>query len=452
MKLFPQDNDVVIYETGFEGDLLERRVISKQLSELVEKIEDPVVLALDDKWGAGKTYFLKRWVAAHQRENGGAAVTVYFDAFENDYLSDPFVSIIAALSDRIPSKQRKTLEKWKAVAVKLAKPTFNVALNLATFGMKQYLDEVGDIVADSASSEAKDATKGLWEQESLRKDALKTFKELLKKITEEQEAPIVVVVDELDRCRPDYALSVMEVIKHFFSVPRVHFVLGVNGEGLQNSVRARYGADIDAERYLRKFISASFSLPRLLGPRGSESAVVRYASHLVSEMEIPKRISDRCINLLSLVSANNEVSLRDVGKVLSRIALVPQEVSQKNYMGGWIDTLCILLVASVVDPILHRKLVLATAPNAEIRRFLGATSANVSERFGEQHNSEYNHNLAFWFASALYVCGADSVEDDVDLPEWKREIGNQFDQFGAPREPKRIPATIQKDWVEVFRI
>ncbi|MFN4194003.1 MAG: P-loop NTPase fold protein [Tabrizicola sp.] len=64
MKLFPQDNDVVLYETGFEDDILDRKAISNQLSELVDKIDDPIVIALDDRWGAGKTYFLKRWVAA----------------------------------------------------------------------------------------------------------------------------------------------------------------------------------------------------------------------------------------------------------------------------------------------------------------------------------------------------------------------------------------------------
>src|SRR6056297_1012579 len=98
MKLFPQDNDVVLYETGFDDDVLERKAISKQLSELVERIEDPIVLALDDKWGSGKTFFLKRWVAAHAVENNGTATTIYFDAFENDYLTDPLVSIITAVS------------------------------------------------------------------------------------------------------------------------------------------------------------------------------------------------------------------------------------------------------------------------------------------------------------------------------------------------------------------
>jgi hypothetical protein len=452
MKLFPQDNEVVLYETGFEGDILDRKAISSQLSELVEKIEDPIVIALDDKWGAGKTYFLKRWVAAHQRDNGGTAITVYFDAFENDYLSDPLISIVSALSERIPAKHRSLMKTWKSAASKLAKPAFGIALSLATFGAKQHLDEIGDVVAEATGSEVSEAVDGLWDHERKRKDALRLFKKSLAEMTQKQETSIVFVVDELDRCRPDYALAILEVIKHFFSVSGVHFILGVNKEALQSSVRARYGDDIDAERYLRKFINVSFSLPRAFGSMGSESTISRYSSHLISEMSLPKKISERCANFISIVSKQNEVSLRDVGKVYSRIALLPKVVTEKEYMEGWIETLCMLLVVSVVEPNFHRKLLLGNATSAELRKFLGATKEKTLDRIDDQYNSEYDHNLTIWLASAIYVFSADSVENDKDLPEWRQQIGSHFDRFGTPREHKKIPSIIQREWLDVFRV
>ncbi|WP_190238221.1 P-loop NTPase fold protein [Cereibacter johrii] len=85
MHLFPQEQEVELYQTGFgEEDQFNRQSSSKSLSELVERIEDPLVIALDGPWGTGKSYFLKRWVGAHKNENGGRATTVYFDAFAND--------------------------------------------------------------------------------------------------------------------------------------------------------------------------------------------------------------------------------------------------------------------------------------------------------------------------------------------------------------------------------
>jgi hypothetical protein len=452
MKLFPQDNDVILYETGFDGDILDRSVISKRLSDLLEEMETPLVIALDDKWGSGKTYFLKRWVTAHARENGGQAVTVYFDAFESDYRSDPLVAITTVVSDRIPEKAKSTVKKWRTVASKLAKPAFGIALSVATLGAKHHLDEIGDVIADAASAEARDAAGQLWDAEKDRKDAMETFKKLLMELTESAEAQIIIVVDELDRCRPDYALSVLEVIKHFFNVPKVHFVLGVNGSALENSVRARYGADIDAESYLRKFINVSFSLPRMVGPRGDQNVVTSYANNLALEMKLPDSLANRCINLLSYVSKVNDVSLRDVGKILSKVALVPSDVHKEKKLMGWIDTLCILIVASVIDPKLHIKLSTATASEDAIRRFLGAFNSLTTDEIDGNSNVNFDPNLSIWLSHALFSCSPVNVADAKDLPAWKGSVARQFDAFGTPHEPKKIAARIQKNWVEIFKL
>lgn len=451
MKLFPQDSDVVLYDTGFDDDVLERKTISNQLSELVERIEDPIVLALDDKWGSGKTFFLKRWVAAHTAENNGTATTIYFDAFENDYLTDPLVSLITAVSARLPDEQAATVRKWKYVAAKLAKPALGIALSVATFGAKQYLDELGDVIADAASAEAKDGAQDLWDIEKDRKKALHDFRNLLSELTQKSAAPIVIVVDELDRCRPDYALTVLEVIKHFFSVPKVHFILGINGTALENSVKARYGANIDAERYLRKFINVSFSLPRAIGERGEVNVVAKYASKLISDMKLPDRVSGRCVSILKCVAKSRDVSLRDVGKILSKVALLPNAVHEKNYLDGHIDIVCALLVTSVVDPRLHAKLVSGDAQTSELRDYLSAPKEKTAERIGDVYNSEYDYEVTIWLATIIFCCGTEEVKDVEDLPGWSEEMGDRFDRFGV-RDRKSLAKEIQKDWVELFRI
>ena len=73
--------------------------------------------------------------------------------------------------------------------------------------------------------------------------------------------PLVVVVDELDRCRPSYAIELLETAKHPFAVDRVVFVLAVNRAQLAESVRALYGAGFNSEGYLRRFFDLDFRLP-----------------------------------------------------------------------------------------------------------------------------------------------------------------------------------------------
>lgn len=452
MKLFPQDNDVVLYETGFEDDFLGRSSMSTQLSGLVERIEDPIVLALNDKWGAGKTFFLKRWVAAHRSENNGTATTVYFDAFESDYFSDPLVSLISALVARLPETQGVSVKKLKHAAAKLVKPLLGIAISAATFGAKQQVDEFGDALADAVSGEVNKASDALWKSEKERKEAMDEFRGLLSTIITATNAPIVIVVDELDRCRPDYALSVLEVIKHFFSVPKVHFILGINREALESSVNARYGASLNAEAYLRKFISASFSLPRILGKHEQDDVIVRYASNLIVDMKLPARIPKRCVDLLKIVAKTQDVSLRDVGKIFSRVALLPDVVYEKNWLEGWIDILCALLVTSVVNPSLHEKLVAGNASTLELRDFLGASRHKTDQDIDGEPNLRYDHDLTLWLSEIIFCCGVDELGDVSDLPELQDPVHKQFDNYGLVRDPKEIARSIQRDWVDLFRL
>ena len=71
----------------------------------------------------------------------------------------------------------------------------------------------------------------------------------------------MVMINELDRCRPSYAVELLEVAKHLFSADRIVFVLAVNCDQLAHSVTALYGNDFDAEGYLRRFFDVDFQLP-----------------------------------------------------------------------------------------------------------------------------------------------------------------------------------------------
>ena len=73
--------------------------------------------------------------------------------------------------------------------------------------------------------------------------------------------PLVVVIDELDRCRPSYAVELLKAAKHLFAVDGVVFVLALNRSELSHSIGALYGGKFDATGYLRRFIDVDFRLP-----------------------------------------------------------------------------------------------------------------------------------------------------------------------------------------------
>lgn len=89
--------------------------------------------------GSGKSFFLKCWVGAHQKENEGTAKTVYFDAFAHDYLDDPLVAIIGTIADRFEPDDvsSKALAKAKAAAAKLWRPALRIVLAATTAGLSE---------------------------------------------------------------------------------------------------------------------------------------------------------------------------------------------------------------------------------------------------------------------------------------------------------------------------
>ena len=265
LKLFPRHGEIVLYKQGFgKDDLLSRRSAGQRLSELLERVDDPIVVALDGAWGSGKTHFLRRWVGAHTVENEGSATTVYFDAFSSDFLDDPLISLVSAIDVRLPEK--KPDDAWvrtKTAAAKLARPFLRIGAAVATAGATEVAGPLLDAIIVAGGKEVEKATDSFWQQEQGRRTAVEQFRSALLQLTTAPNSdgpgrPLIIVIDELDRCRPDYALSVLEVVKHFFSVPGVHFVLGCNLDALEHMVRVRYGSSVNASAYLKERLINGF--------------------------------------------------------------------------------------------------------------------------------------------------------------------------------------------------
>ena len=125
-------------------------------------------------------------------------------------------------------------------------------------------DELAEVAKDALNAGAEIFKTEVIEYEN-KKNKLVTFKEELTSYIEESipNKPLIFIIDELDRCRPDYAVEVLERIKHFFSIKGIVFVLSIDKEQLCNSIRGHYGSDrINAEEYLRRFIDVEYLLPK----------------------------------------------------------------------------------------------------------------------------------------------------------------------------------------------
>ena len=248
----------------FKNDLLSRKEPVEVLTHLVGALEGPCVLAVDAAWGTGKTTFLRIW--ARHLSNQGFPV-VEFNAWETDFSGDPFVALSTELTEGLHeyTNTDKSLATKVAETKKGAKEVLRRAvpgvIRVATAGILDLGPIVEKEVGQALASYAEDRLSEYQEAQKSVKAFRCVLQDMAKTLQSKENRPLIVVIDELDRCRPSYAVELLEVAKHLFSVDYIVFVLAVNRSELTHSIRALYGSGFDAAGYLRRFFDVDFRLP-----------------------------------------------------------------------------------------------------------------------------------------------------------------------------------------------
>lgn len=255
---------------AFDNDRLERRQLAEKLTGYLERLNDGAVLAIDASWGEGKTWFARNWEANLKKNE---YKTIYIDSFEQDYVDEPFILLASELMEIF--KENGTAydnKKFKKTATQIAKSTLSigakVGINLATrviLGNVDLSEEIEKSIEEGGNSTADNVSKFIedkFDNYKLEKETNVEFKKVLSDYSSKQEKPIVIFIDELDRCKPIFAVSLIERIKHYFDVPNVVFILLLNKEQLENAIKGVYGINTDASKYLDKFINFYFNLPK----------------------------------------------------------------------------------------------------------------------------------------------------------------------------------------------
>jgi KAP family P-loop domain len=150
---------------------------------------------------------------------------------------------------------------------------------------------------------------------------------------ESESKQIIFIVDELDRCRPDYALDVLETIKHFFSVGGVHFLLVCDFSQLAAAVKARYGLATESETYLEKFIDVRVSFP-VQQKNELQNSVTIFVRNLVKDKPedgengaLWKTMSE----FITKFSVRRGYSLRRIEKIVTQFALCMAFTGSKQF-------------------------------------------------------------------------------------------------------------------------
>ena len=396
----------------------------KQFSEKLERflivehdfVEGSLVVSLNAPFGAGKTTFLSMWKSdLDKRRKNDPAIpkAVVVNAWDSDYCGDPLLSLVDALIKAAGANEES---KDAARLREAAKDVGWFVVGLAN-DLTSHLTGLDPVAAAELAEEKKKGRQPrvpdfvtLYEE---RTKALRKLKQTLGEIFGGEVPRIFLFIDELDRCRPDYAISYLETIKHVFDIHGLVFVLAVDYQQLECSAKALFGAELKFPDYFRKFVQRTIALPE-----PDVTKLQELANHYV------RFYLEREGKRIPMINAN-EYCIEHIVRIVSALRMTPRQIQEAFRIIGhttagkpeqkgqmfWFLGLGVILMSAlkVANPPIYRRIGKGDITLEEIGKFL-------TELLGKEH-------AKWWFE--IYVTGMGRAESGV-----KVDLGKVFKELG----------------------
>lgn len=268
MDLMPTDENIL---QTLQDDMFRRNEKIGYFMQLLDSIEGSYTVALDGQWGSGKTFFIKQSKLVLEAYNpniekidtatrqivkdkmgayiGGKGLQpqypIYYDAWINDNDEDPIVSLLYSITEAYSFFKERRIESLNGV--------IEIGSEIIKMLRGPNIEKIKKLLASHSCMDAK--------KESF--DLFTKINEFLEQLNLEKGNRLVIFIDELDRCKPTFAVKFLERIKHYFEHPDITFVFSVNMSELANTIQNYYGKDFDAGRYLNRFFDYTFHLTEI---------------------------------------------------------------------------------------------------------------------------------------------------------------------------------------------
>lgn len=314
---------------------------------MLNSLEAPSIISLDGAWGSGKTYFVKQIEAlsllsgeefkktfnsitdSSPDERGGQIlkfhdefVSYYFNAWENDCLDDPLQALLFSLINDIEKEESFQLKCFKngLKAINITGLLKNITQGLIDTDKMFKLTDAQQLASEFITA----------------KERCRTISNELQKLVESSDKKLLVIIDELDRCKPSFAVGLLEAIKHCCLSNNVIFLLATNNEQLKHTVRHFYGDGFDGAGYLNKFYDLQFSLGSvdvdsyLKHKLGGNDNV--FACEVANELHMTMRELNRYSTMILMVQSYmqyHQFSGNSVQEDFCRYAIVPLSLGLK---------------------------------------------------------------------------------------------------------------------------
>ncbi|MGB3109833.1 MAG: P-loop NTPase fold protein [Psychrobacter alimentarius] len=316
----------VMKELTFSSrDEFTRKPIAEKIIKLLDSDIDVSPLIIDGKWGTGKTEFCFKLKNLIEENNPNDYKVGYVNAFQADHANEPLLTLIAEVAGFYgeDDDKRKSFIKNAIPYLRLVSGIGMKAIASLAFG--KYAADIPDDFQEGMEA-IEEGSDSFIDQslESMIKDQveaeknLSTLKEALKEIASIN--PVILLIDELDRCRPDFAVMMLETIKHVFDVENVQIILITNAEQLKATIKHSYGSETNSHDYLYKFFKYQINLPTSTKDnegRSVENNVTYFRATVQASKVIPQKFkNNEFIYEVPIFLDLSKLSLRNIEQIV----------------------------------------------------------------------------------------------------------------------------------------
>lgn len=301
-------------------DILNREYVIEELFDIVQSASKNKVycpFALEGKWGVGKTFVLEKLEEKLELEMNedtfdNRYFVFHYNCWKYDYYEEPAIAIVSALKDKVDDEFCKEIQGAIKDSWEVAKKTINAMAKV--FVKNKIGIDLVQVYADIKDEKEERETK---EKEF---DSLFAFNRALNVVREQirelaNYKTVVIVVDELDRCMPSYAIKTLERLHHMFEgIDNVMVIVAVDSIQLEQSVREIYGENVDTERYLKKFISFKYKI----GIGETQKSVIEKFQDYFQAFSSYTKIEETLTKFFQL----SQLDVRTIEKIIEKCKLV----------------------------------------------------------------------------------------------------------------------------------
>lgn len=399
-----------------ENDTIDRNKHLNKFISFLNSVDENNVFAIDGKWGTGKTIFVKQIEYLNSQtscldeeykeiekktinEFQNKYISFYYNAWENDYHTDPLQSLLFNIINEMWTKNDEIKEKINNAFQGIKESLKASATKVLSYGIIDY-DKIKDIESmEDLITEIRTTEK--------RKNAIN---DILNKYMGLEEKQLLFIIDELDRCNPSFAVKLLETIKHYFDNDKIVFLIATNNIQLSHTIKKYYGNNFDGSGYLNKFYDLIFDLAEI-----NRKNYLLYIGEKPGNSYYKNMSPEAVVNYL-------DFSMREIDRYYTTLKLL-QNYFDRN-ISGVNNRNAILFIRFIFIPLAYG---LKIKNFEEYNNFITGKNAEILQKFLEYNDlavkiirptEENNHNI---------------VDEVVDF--YKSMFGKDYeDSWYDPRE------------------